>query len=364
MIRVGLLGSGVAIRTHLPGFRQAGASVDAIFSPNVDKARALAREHAIDRVYSSYEDLCADATLDLVSVTSPNEYHAEQAACALNEGRSVLCEKPLALTSSACDRLAALARQHPAQGAWVNTQLRFSPYLMRLRDLIRSGDFGDVVSARIVQQGMSASNRNSPFSWSFDSARGGGVRWAMGSHLVDLALWLFGFDGLHDVNGGMGQAVAERVDGNALRAVNVSDDVWVTLRWSTGFHCYLHSSAAAHSGFQFTVVVYTEHAEIRFDLLNKLVVFTDRGNRVVEHRQIPGLKDGEIDNKVSFFSGTFRYFADELVRALTHETIELTDGPTFRQGRLVVSVLEGVAVSHATGQPVRINDGYAPRSLE
>jgi len=139
--------------------------------------------------------------------------------------------------------------------------------------------------------------------------------------------------------------------------------MWATLRWGSGFHCYLHTNAAAHSGFRFEILVYTESAEIRFDLSSKLVVYGNRGDVVADFSQLPTLKPGDFDNTVSFFSGTFRHFADALVRGLEQGDVVIQDAPTFAEARRAVEMLEAIKASHLEGGSVQVGPNYSPKSL-
>jgi predicted dehydrogenase len=360
MLGIGIIGSGVGIRTHAPGFAQTGgAYLAALFSPNNGKARA--EQAGIRTAYSTYQAVCEDRDVDLVVVASPNVYHNEQVTYALDCGKHVLCEKPLAMTTPDVKALVSKSREHPKQFAAVNHQLRFSPYFREIRRIIRSGQFGQVFHARIFQQGMNGSDRNAPWSWSFDSEAGGGVRWAMGSHLVDLSSFLFE-SSVSSVAGTLHTVVPTRQKDGVAVSVNTSLEFSGALTLNTGAQVLVSAVAAAHSGFKFEIDVFLEMGEIHFDLENKLVVYSERGAYVARHRDLPDLKHGEVSNEIPFFAGTFRYYADEIVRCLTQaDVLEVPDAATFPQALETTRILEAFLESYRTSASVILRPADYPR---
>jgi predicted dehydrogenase len=361
MLRVGIIGSGVGIRTHAPGFAQTGgADVTALFSPN--HAQKRAEEFGIRNAYSSYQAVCEDPEVDLVVIASPNIYHLEQVTYALDCGKHVLCEKPLATTTPDAKSLVSKSKEHPKQFAGVNHQLRFSPYFREIRRIIRSGELGQVFHARIFQQGMSGSDLNAPWSWSFDSEGGGGVRWAMGSHLVDLSGFLFG-SSVSSVAGALHTVVPTRQREGVAVSVSTSLEFSGAMTLVTGVQVLISAVAAAHSGFKFEIDVFLEKGEIHFDLEDKVVVYSERGARIERLRDPEGLKDGEISNEVPFFAGSFRYYADEIVSCLTQSGVsEVSDAATFQEALETTRILEAFLESYRMASSATLRPADYDRS--
>jgi predicted dehydrogenase len=108
----GLLGTARINRRVIPAIRAvAGAELRAVASRQGDRAVAYAREWAIPASHGSYQALLADPDVDVVYVPLPNSLHVEWTIAALEAGKHVLCEKPLALTVEDVDRVAAAARE-------------------------------------------------------------------------------------------------------------------------------------------------------------------------------------------------------------------------------------------------------------
>ncbi|MEP6495725.1 MAG: Gfo/Idh/MocA family oxidoreductase [bacterium] len=142
-VRVGVLGAGAwAEFAHLPGYtRDPRCEVVAIADPIVERARKFADAFGIPHVYASHEELIARADIDLVDVCTPSATHFELSWAALEAGKHVLCEKPVAYDYKETLRAAALAKQ---QG--VKTKLgftfRYSPAMQYMKTLIDDGFVG------------------------------------------------------------------------------------------------------------------------------------------------------------------------------------------------------------------------------
>jgi predicted dehydrogenase len=142
-VRVGLLGAGAwAELAHLPGYkRDPRCELVAIADPVVERARELAKKFGIPHVYASHEELIARTDIDLVDVCTPSATHFELSWSALEAGKHVLCEKPVAFDYRETLRAATFAK---AQG--VKTKLgftfRYSPAMRRMKELIDDGFVG------------------------------------------------------------------------------------------------------------------------------------------------------------------------------------------------------------------------------
>src|ERR671928_2262654 len=103
-IGIGIIGTGFARTTQLPAFRACeGARVVAIASGHRENAERVAREFDIPVVASDWREVVAREDVDLLSIATPPVTHAEMALAALDAGKSVLCEKPMALNASETD---------------------------------------------------------------------------------------------------------------------------------------------------------------------------------------------------------------------------------------------------------------------
>lgn len=196
-IRVGFVGTGWVERVQIPMFRLAGLTAQAICSGNPANAQRVAADANLPEVHENWQSLIASKNVDLISIVTPPHLHAEITIAALNAGKHVLCEKPMALNVAEAEAMFAAAQAAPAQLAIIDHELRFNPARAQLKELIRNGYVGTLLTANFARFGGEKLNPALPWGWQEDEARGGGMLGALGSHLLDLARWTIGrIDGL------------------------------------------------------------------------------------------------------------------------------------------------------------------------
>ena len=117
----------------------------AVASRTLDKARAFADKWGVQKAYGSYDDMLADDAVDLVYVALPHSYHHEWTIKALQAGKHVLCEKPLAVNAAQAQEMIALAEAKNlllAEAMWT----RYLPSAQIIKDIIARGDIGEVMT--------------------------------------------------------------------------------------------------------------------------------------------------------------------------------------------------------------------------
>jgi predicted dehydrogenase len=148
-VRIGVLGAARITRTALldPARRVPGATVVAVAARSVDRARVYADRTGIARVHGSYEALLADPDVDAVYLPLPAALHEGWVLAAVAAGKHVLCEKPFTANAAAAQRVDAAARA----GSVVVMEAYHTghhPFGDQLREIVRSGEIGEVRSAR------------------------------------------------------------------------------------------------------------------------------------------------------------------------------------------------------------------------
>lgn len=238
-VRIGVIGTGFARRVQLPALRLVpGVTATAVASSSLERARAVAAEFGIPNAFGSGEALARSSDVDLVIVSSTPDAHARHAIAALEAGKHVLCEKPMALTAREAERMLAVAGRSPGV-ARIDHELRYEPNRRRVRELIKEGAIGSVIHMELVLKPyLRGDGRpqafDAPWSWWYDATRGGGILGAVGSHLIDLCRFWTGTD-VVDVGGRVATFVPERRDEDGVaRPVTVDDVASFVLRLSGG----------------------------------------------------------------------------------------------------------------------------------
>jgi predicted dehydrogenase len=147
--RIGLIGAGGIAAAHLDAYRTAGWEVAAICSRTRAKAEARAMEFApAARVTDRYEEVLADPRIDVVDITPHPAERLPIIAAALRAGKHVLSQKPFVLDLAEGERLVQLARQMGVKLA-VNQNGRWAPHLSWMREAVRAGLIGEVLSVHV-----------------------------------------------------------------------------------------------------------------------------------------------------------------------------------------------------------------------
>jgi predicted dehydrogenase len=141
-----VIGGGFIGPVHVEALRRIGVNVVGILGSSPARAQATADSLAIPRVYADLDELLGDDRVEVVHVASPNSCHFEQARRVLESGRHLVCEKPLAISSRETSALCALAKDRPAQAAAVNYNIRYYPLCLEIRERIKNGALGGVLS--------------------------------------------------------------------------------------------------------------------------------------------------------------------------------------------------------------------------
>ena len=143
--KTALFGTGFVGRVHLEGIRRLGfVQVYAIGEPQIEKARQLGDEFGAEKIEADYRKSWKIKAVDAVHVCTPNALHFPMVKDALQAGKHVICEKPLATSVEQAAELAALARQTSCRNCTFHN-LRFYPQVQQMRRMSEDGDLGEIL---------------------------------------------------------------------------------------------------------------------------------------------------------------------------------------------------------------------------
>ena len=185
MIRFGILGFGLhAAKRLMPGFALAqNCKVTGLSRRSLDKAQESAREWKIPFAFNSAEALCRSPEVDAIFVTTPNSCHLQDVLLAIECGKPVLCEKPMAMNADECRRMVEAARKANLL-LGVAQVFRFENSTARLKERIAAGQIGKPVFARSEFSFPAAQGHAR--KWINDlSVAGGGPIADVGVHCID-----------------------------------------------------------------------------------------------------------------------------------------------------------------------------------
>lgn len=193
MIQAAVVGTGFIGPVHAEALMRMGVRVRGILGSSREKSRAAAQNLGLEVAYNSYDEIIADANVQSVHITTPNKDHLEMAKRALLAGKHVICEKPLAMNTAETAELVALAAAHPQLAAAVNYNIRFYPLMQHTRDLIQSGELGNIYAVRggYIQDWLLY---DTDWNWRLVPGEGGDLRAIgdIGTHWMDLVGFVSG----------------------------------------------------------------------------------------------------------------------------------------------------------------------------
>jgi predicted dehydrogenase len=219
-LRVAMIGHAFMGNAHSQAWRTAGHFFDLPLDPEMalvvghDAGRAAEAASRLGWAASSddWREVVARDDIDLIDICTPGYTHREIAVAALEAGKHVLCEKPLANTVAEAEEMTAAAKAAHAGGAraMVGFTYRRVPAIALARRLVAAGSIGEIrhVRAQYLQDWIA--DPEAPLSWRLDKSKAGsGALGDIGAHVIDLAQFITG-DTITEVTGRLETFVKER----------------------------------------------------------------------------------------------------------------------------------------------------------
>jgi len=189
-LKVGVIGVGGIAGTHFPGWQESKHSeIAGLADVNPQVLQRVGDRLGVARRYEDAQELIADPDIDIIDICTPNMSHTPLAVAALNAGKHVLCEKPLAPTPADIREIIA-ARDRSGKELMVAQHFRFEGRSQALKAEIDAGVLGDVYHARCWMLRRALCPVGTGFIHKKNS--GGGPCIDIGVHILDLTLWMMG----------------------------------------------------------------------------------------------------------------------------------------------------------------------------
>ncbi len=272
VLRWGILGCG-NVAEHKGGpplYTVDDSELIAVMRRDRAKAEDFAERHGAKHFYTDVDQLLTDDEINAVYIATPPYLHCEQTIGAAQEGKHVLCEKPMAMTVKECQLMVDACRE-----AGVTLMLAYYrnhyPNVVKMKALMDEGAIGEVVLARINCTGYYNPNRQDLKNWRINpEISGGGVLMDIGSHRINLLQYLMG-----DIESAQGYAETVHLD------AAVDDSAVFTLRFQSGAHAVANINWNVGIGID-DVEVYGTTGCLRCSPLNSgnLTLETQSGGQV------------------------------------------------------------------------------------
>lgn len=247
--KVGIIGAGaIAQECHFPGYKKDRRSkVVAFAEPTAERHDEIRERFGKVTGYTDYRDMLNNESLDIVSICTPNVFHADNAIAALEAGCHVLCEKPIATTLKDADRMIAAAKK-ARKKLMVGFTHRMFTGTQKTQQMVKDKKIGQpfMIRVRFAHGGPYPSWAKNAWFYNPKLAAGGALL-DMGIHAIDLALWMMG--PIKSVNG-MARTL--------VKDIPVDDNALVQVEFTNGSLGYIEVGWTSKPGFAGVEVYGTE----------------------------------------------------------------------------------------------------------
>jgi predicted dehydrogenase len=374
-LNVALLGTKFMGRAHSHAWRTAGRffamaappALRVVAGRDREATRTFAEQWGWERATTRWRDAATDPEVDLVDVATPNDKHAEQAIAALEAGKHVACEKPLAGTLDDARAMRDAARRAPGE-TFVWYSYRRVPAVALAHQLVRSGWVGPIFHVRAAYlQGWGGPD--TPLLWRFRrGVAGSGSLGDLNAHIVDMARFITG-DEIVEVAGSIVETFVKQRplpdDPGRTGRSTVDDAVLFLARFGEGAIASFESTRLA-TGVKNSnrIEIHGERGALRFNFerMNELEVFTTddpphlQGWRTIQvtHEDHPWTGSWWPDGHGLGYEHTFVNQAADIVTTLEGGT-PVVPLPDFADAYETQRVLEAAVVSARERGAVRLS---------
>ena len=358
--RIGIIGcSGIANGKHMPSLSKL-PNVEMVAFCDITHERAIAAAEqygtADAATYTDYRELLADPSIDIVHVCTPNDSHADISIAALEAGKHVMCEKPMAKTAADAKRMVEAAKR-TGKKLTIGYNNRFRLDSLHLKKLCDDGQLGDIYYAK-----AHAIRRRAVPTWGVfldGDKQGGGPLIDIGTHALDLTLWMMNNYKPKVVLGSAFHKLSSRPDAaNAWGSwdpekFNVEDSAFGMIKMEDGATIVLESSWALNS---------LDIDEAKCTLCGTEAGADMKGGLRLNYEKDGSLYKSEVDltaDGAAFYAAA-REEGPDLEMRLWIKAIEEDTTPivTPEQAYIVSVILEAIYESARTGAAVDLTGKY------
>ena len=353
-VKVGIIGcGGIANGKHMPALAAIeGCEMVAFCDIVVERAQAAAEKFGVEgaKVYEDYKELLKDESIEVVHVCTPNRSHSFITVDALEAGKHVMCEKPMAINSAEAQKMLDAAAR-TGNKLTIGYQNRYRDDSLYLKDEAKAGVFGEIYYAKAT-----AIRRRAVPNWGVflnEYEQGGGPLIDIGTHALDLTLWMMdNYKPKYCVGTAYHKLNNDSDQGNTWgnwdpKEFTVEDSAFGFIVMENGATIVLESSWALNS---------LDVREAQTTLCG-----TKAGADMVDGLRINGVHNGrQYVTKPSFSAGGVAFNdgkkgespAIREARAWLNAVVDGTEISTKpEQAFIVTRILEGIYESAKTGKP-------------
>ena len=376
-IRIGLLGFGFMGKTHTFAVRNLPfycgelpfrASIHGVATRTLAKSETVAAEFGIPLFTDHEDDLIYSPEIDVIDICTPNVLHTDTVRRALAAGKHILCEKPLADTLANAEEMATLAAKSNRICTVVFNNRHLSA-VRRAKQLIEEGRIGRILSFdfRYLHNSCTDPEKKAGWKQMAEVCGKGGVLFDLGSHIIDLAVYLCG--GFRKVTGKSQIAFPTHIgpDGKPWQT-DASEAFYILAETASGAHGTLTASKlATGTNDDLSFAIYGTKGSLRFSLMDpNYLEFYDNTAPHAPYGGLGGFTRIECVGRYPAPAGSFpspkaaqgwiRGHVMGMYSFLQSVYTGVQEGPTFAEGAYVQRIMEAALASAADGSERSVNE--------
>ncbi len=349
-LRCGVVGLGIG-QMHIGGYRE-NPRAELVAVADIDPVRLKeigGDKLGVEKRYATLTEMLANEDLDVVSIATPNKFHAPLTIEALRAGCHVLCEKPMAMTVAEAKTMIAEAKKAKKR-IMIDFSYRTYPQSVALKRAVEAGTLGDIYYARTQWLRRKGAPLGTQGWFRKKELAGGGPLLDLGVHRLDLALWLMNYPKPVWVMGSTYNHLAQQLQAMDGNRYDVEDMAVALVKFENGATLELEASWLANireNELMSTRLLGTKAGLLQHNLTDG----ADFGGYTFEAEIYNTLAGCSYDMKlrppVPEAKSHFYNFVDAILDDKPHDA-------TGEQGLLVMQILEAAYKSAKTGKPVQI----------
>lgn len=309
VIKIGIIGTNFG-GFIAKNFKALDPLVDiSIVGKDHKKTQLLANEIGVNSPYKTWEEMVEDSSIDLICIVTPHDTHLEIFQKCIENNKNILLDKPVEYGLEKIKKMAKMIEGYE-KFVYVNHEARFNPVSEYFRKAIADNRIGNISSLRINAYLNGWSNKNQEFTWFHEKTRGGGQIQLMGTHLIDLALYILDYREI--VKGSIQTVVTQ----NSHFGKEITADTQFSAHFKTkdniGIQFFNDSYCQGYKDFEIQligsegIILYSDSLGLRESFSNdEPLDKIDLGDNLKS-----------INFSKSFVSGSFKYLAKELLSNL------------------------------------------------
>lgn len=343
-LRFGIAGCGVISRTHATAILALSEDAELVAVCDIveDKAKKLAQDFGVKKIYTDYEKMVSDPELDVISICTPSGMHADMAVLAADNKKHVIVEKPMDITLTKADKIIQAQNKNNVVISIIS-QHRYAPAMQLVKRLIQEGKFGKIALATSYTKWYRSQEYYDSGDWRGTwSLDGGGALMNQSIHYIDMLQWIVG----------QVEEVFAYCVTRAHQRIEVEDAAVAAVKFKNGAIGEIVGTTSAYPGFE-----------------TRLEVFGENGSAIIVNSKLEKLsfKDGsekeymiskekEENGPVGASSAAIKQEGHvmqyrDVIQAIKNGTKPLIPA---EEGRHPVEIILAIYFSSLTGKPVKL----------